>query len=134
MYPRFIALAAIGVALLASCQLLVNEDALVIDNRPELHSGAGSVTATLGSVDCQRYCDQVLDACSGSDEAYLSTTEYASRDVCLAVCSYIPAGKPDEQNPEANTLACRRRNLQKAQALPLERSTYCPAAGPGGGA
>jgi hypothetical protein len=91
---------------------------------PELQSSA-----------CESYCSDVLEACSGDNDPYVDTVDYSSREVCLAVCDYMPLGAEADSGEGADDLGCRRRNARLAKNLNrLERRSYCPAAGPGGGA
>jgi len=71
---------------------------------------------------CRQYCNTIMDACTGTHEAYVSM------DACLAVCSVLPAGEPGVID---NTVQCRLEVAQIAAVNP-EKDSYCPAAGPSG--
>ena len=139
MTPRPTSLSATWAWLLltSACQLFIDQDAL--SERQDGATAHEPTTSPLGdktqvASDCDSYCSEVLGACSDGHDAYISSAGYASMEVCLALCAYISPGVAGEDNPRGNTLACRRRNARMARDLELERSTYCPAAGPGGGA
>jgi hypothetical protein len=77
---------------------------------------------------CREYCDAVFAGCP------LVNTQYASPEVCLAVCALLPPGTaaaPGAAPPTGNSVQCRLAQAQLA-ARTGERNGYCAAAGPGG--
>jgi hypothetical protein len=72
---------------------------------------------------CDRYCETVATACTGTNE------QFASLDACLAVCERLEAGSPGDV--AGNTVECRLARAQLAQRTG-EAANYCSSAGPGG--
>lgn len=102
-------------------------DASVLD--ANLSDADGKAASDAGELSCDRYCALALDRCKAEQGVQL----FPSLDRCLAVCEAYPKG--DANNPVGDTLACRLSQLDKlAPGDVLEAPTYCPAAGPGGGA
>lgn len=79
----------------------------------------GDTTAPL----CDTYCALVQSNCV--DE----TQVYASQDLCLRVCGFLPDGM--EGDMSGNTVGCRTTNARAAEATG-EPDVHCPIAGPGG--
>lgn len=73
---------------------------------------------------CERYCSLVQDSCAGEHAQYADDAE------CLRVCALLEAGDAGEES--ANTLACRQ--LYAGNPAKTDPTTYCPIAGPFGGA
>jgi hypothetical protein len=114
------------------CQKLIG-----LDDRSLQADVAPEVTAP--KLQCEEYCSNVLDACSGSNPAFVSSVDgsnmesYASEQFCLSVCEHLDARADPDGNQ--NTLVCRLKNARLASDLPAsELGFYCSASGPGGGA
>ena len=86
-------------------------------------AGAGGGTAIIEAPLCERYCDTVATACTGTNE------QFASLDACLAVCERLDPGSPGDV--AGNTVECRLARAQLAQRTG-EAANYCSSAGPGG--
>jgi len=72
---------------------------------------------------CSKYCQQVLQACTGTDAVYKDEAE------CLAVCGVLEPGAPGDQSQ--NTVRCRRYHAYNA--LDEEGpDVHCTHAGPTG--
>jgi hypothetical protein len=72
---------------------------------------------------CAKYCDLVMDACTGQH------AQYASRTECLELCARLPEG--DAGDDESNTVACRQ--YYAGSPARTNAGEYCLAAGPFGG-
>lgn len=105
-----VALATAGFAA-SSCQQLVG-----IEDRP---FQSGSQASAL----CREYCEVALRACVGQFAVYSSTA------TCEATCALLPEG--DVLEPTGNTVACRKREAELAEATG-EAAVHCPRSGPGG--
>ncbi len=77
--------------------------------------------AVKGSPECEAYCDDVMQACTGT------SAMYPSRDACISVCGKLPNGEV----ALANSIECRSAQAELAVTTG-EPVTYCPAAGPYG--
>jgi hypothetical protein len=75
------------------------------------------------SSECVAYCDAVEQGCKGSNALY------STRDACLGTCAKLDPG--DELEPVGNTVACRKKEAQRALDTE-EPQTHCRSAGPGG--
>jgi hypothetical protein len=88
-------------------------------------SGAAGAPGGVGGAEpvtlCDRYCSAVTSNCQGQFAVY------TSRDACLSVCEFLPAGRPGDRG--VNSVECR---LHAATIAPTEVPHYCPIAGPGG--
>jgi hypothetical protein len=72
---------------------------------------------------CGKYCDLVMESCTGQH------AQYASRSECLELCARLPAG--DAGDSESNTVACRQ--YYAGSPARTNAGGYCLAAGPFGG-
>jgi serine/threonine-protein kinase len=81
-------------------------------------SSASNAPAT-----CERYCDQVMKNCTGSN------AEYLSREICMKMCPAFEIGVA-EGDTANGTLGCRLFHASAAESAPGE---HCRAAGPLGG-
>jgi hypothetical protein len=72
---------------------------------------------------CAKYCDLVMESCTGEH------AQYASRDECLGLCARLPAG--DAGDDESNTVSCRQ--FYAGSPARTNAGDYCLAAGPFGG-
>jgi len=99
-------------------------------------AGSSSVAASAGTDDanagagggdgpdqpkttCERYCDAVLENCTGKYE------QYRTRVQCLEVCKRLPVGSPGDDG--VNTVECR---IGQARFAESEWFLYCKSAGP----
>lgn len=76
---------------------------------------------------CEKYCDLVMQNCTGDD------AQYASTEDCRAFCAHLPLTQPTREAEEkaAASVACRQYWADgPARTSP---KTYCLAAGPFGG-
>ncbi|MBX3262526.1 MAG: hypothetical protein KF782_22790 [Labilithrix sp.] len=76
---------------------------------------------------CARYCDLVMENCTGAE------AQYASAEECLAFCAHLPLVQPTRgvDEKEAASVACRQYWADApARTSP---NAYCLAAGPFGG-
>ncbi len=71
---------------------------------------------------CIKYCDEVMDNCTGDNQVY------KARASCINTCNALPEGEAAE--PVGNSVQCRMSSARKAASAPDEE---CIAAGPGGG-
>jgi len=88
---------------------------------PQLDAGTGPVPS------CMKYCQLVMENCTGESAQYGSTEE------CLAFCDHLPLEQPTREadEKEAASVACRQYWADgPARTSP---KTYCLAAGPFGG-
>ncbi|MGC4090403.1 MAG: hypothetical protein QM756_21500 [Polyangiaceae bacterium] len=77
-------------------------------------------TRSLGETpECKAYCDAVTQSCTGDNQ------QYASREVCAAVCRLLPRG---DAEGSGNTLSCRSQRALSISAG--EEATVCQVAGP----
>lgn len=97
--------------------------------------GIGSATVGEGNdaglveagVNCAYYCQVIEQNCTGPDN-----TEYqGSLDLCLSMCSQLPADMGTIGDVSGNTLGCRINYAQKAGVS--DATDNCRAAGPLGG-
>jgi len=109
-------LLASGVASLVGCAQLIG-----LEKRTAEPGVLDEETQIVTTVECQAYCDTVLENCRGDHAVY------TTRTTCLGVCNALDPGNPDE--PFGNTLACRYEQAVAAEDAPDE---LCPAAGPPG--
>jgi hypothetical protein len=72
---------------------------------------------------CGRYCNAVMQNCTGAVQVYESLA------VCLRVCQALEPGTPEDRS--GNTIGCRFFHAKQIELLG-EEATECPAAGPGG--
>lgn len=72
---------------------------------------------------CEKYCDLVMESCTGNE------AQYASRGECMEICARLPAG--DSGDKESNTVACRQ--YYAGSPARTNAGTYCLPAGPFGG-
>jgi hypothetical protein len=72
---------------------------------------------------CVEYCNKVEEACKGTH------SQYSTRAACLGTCAKLPPG--EDLEPEPNTVACRKKEAQRAIDT-KEPQAHCPAAGPVG--
>jgi hypothetical protein len=77
--------------------------------------------AITGSPECEAYCDDVMQACTGT------SAMYPDRDACISVCGKLPHGEVSL----SNSIECRSAQAELAVTTG-EPVTYCPAAGPYG--
>jgi hypothetical protein len=75
------------------------------------------------SAACTAYCGKVAEACTDTHALYATTA------TCLGVCAKLEPG--DDLEPAGNTVACRKKQAQRAIDT-REPGTYCNSAGPGG--
>ena len=109
-----LALAAVG------CSSLIGIEDATCD--PTVSGCPPAPDKKLRSALCQQYCGTVMNACTGTNEAYVSM------DACLGVCSFLPEGEPGVVD---NSVQCRLEVAQLAAGSP-EKESYCPSAGPSG--
>lgn len=83
--------------------------------------GGGEPNVIPATAQCQRYCSDVMSACTAENAVY------TDERLCLGVCAQLDPGDPLE--PAGNTVACRARQAVIAKAEPDD---HCRAAGPGG--
>jgi hypothetical protein len=76
---------------------------------------------------CAKYCDLVMENCTGGHAQYGSTEE------CLAFCGHLPLEQPmrEAEENEAASVACRQYWADAPARTSPE--SYCLAAGPFGG-
>ena len=88
-------------------------------------TGGGSTTGGGQQVipnDCQSYCAEIQASCVDMNAQYLDD------DDCFDVCSHWPKGQQNQTN--ANTLACRNFYLAFADDSPDDAESNCRFAGP----
>ncbi|MFT3775473.1 MAG: hypothetical protein QM820_59760 [Minicystis sp.] len=90
----------------------------------ETGTGGGGGGGNTDTPTCAAYCDAVTTNCTGA------TAVYASKDVCLAACKYIPVGTSADTT--GNTLGCRTYHAGAAAGSTANATMHCPHAGPGG--
>ena len=76
---------------------------------------------TGAAVDCNAYCDLVMENCSGD------FSQYGTPATCVTSCAAFPAGSPGDMS--GNSLACRYYHAGLALKL---NDVHCGHAGPGG--
>jgi hypothetical protein len=76
---------------------------------------------TSAAVDCDSYCDLVMQNCDGD------FLQYGSIDNCLTSCTAFPPGSAGDMS--GNSLACRHYH---AGAAAMANDVHCGHAGPGG--
>lgn len=87
-----------------------------VEQAPPLDQSHGGESALEPSDDpampstCDEYCDSVMSACQDEHAVY------ASREVCLAMCSLFEPG--DAAEPIGNTFACRAQHARLAERDP----------------
>jgi hypothetical protein len=82
-------------------------------------SSSDEVSVKPSEPDCKQYC-QVNGVSCG-------TTQYESRDQCLALCKFLPVGEFSDTNQ--NTLGCRIYHSYNSLCAPEQ---HCPHSGPSG--
>jgi hypothetical protein len=105
-------------ASVVGCQQIIGIEDRTQD--PQLKSGGTSAPA---SAQCQAYCKEIQDGCTGE------FAQYSSMDTCLGVCKQFAEGDPG--NPTGNNLACRKQQAGLAVSTG-ETNVHCKQAGPGG--
>ncbi|HKU41697.1 MAG TPA: hypothetical protein VJR89_26250 [Polyangiales bacterium] len=109
-----------ALAALAACEQIIGlEDRVLVED--------ASVAPTEDTQLCKRYCDDVMAACSETDN-----DAYTSKDNCLAMCAFMPQGKSDASDTSKNTASCRANAARQARNLEGDPK-QCVAAAPGGG-
>jgi serine/threonine protein kinase len=83
----------------------------------------GTSSASNAPATCDRYCDQVMKNCTGSN------AEYLSREICMKMCPAFEIGVAGGDTANG-TLGCRLYQANAAESAPEE---HCRAAGPLGG-
>jgi hypothetical protein len=86
-------------------------------------SGNPGVDASV--LDCNYYCDNILAACTTSNNQYLD------KPTCLAMCANIP-NDAGAGATSGNSLACHMYHLSVAATGGTNADTHCPHAGPYG--
>ncbi len=120
---RWCAAVVLTVTLGACVQVLGIKDAErdPLRAKPASESAATNPAAAV----CKNYCNLVMDACQGKLQ------QYATPEVCLAVCNMFDKGEPGAMS--GNTANCR---LTKVTAVKnsgeVADLATCAAAGPGG--
>ena len=79
--------------------------------------------APVASKECVAYCDTVAKGCKGVHELY------STHGACLGTCAKLNPG--DDLEPIGNTVACRKKEAQRAIDT-NEPQAHCQSAGPGG--
>jgi hypothetical protein len=82
-------------------------------------SSSDEVSVKPSEPDCTQYCQVNSVSCG--------TTEYESKDQCLALCKFFPVGEFSDTNQ--NTLGCRIYHSYNALCAP---EAHCPHSGPSG--
>ena len=109
--------------LLTACAKVAGIEGAELD--PGVAGTGGSSSVPDGGAACDSYCNLVMTACTDSN------AQYSTRDVCMGVCSKLPAGTP--QDVLQNTVGCRSNQARlAAQVGGSEAAANCVAAGPGG--
>src|SRR5688500_18287338 len=119
LWPLTLVLAGLG-----ACQSIAGIEDRVLNPAAFGEGGDGSggePNVNPATPQCQRYCSDVMSACTAENAVYVDEA------LCLGVCAQLEPGDPLE--PVGNTVACRARQAAIAKAEPAE---HCRAAGPGG--
>ena len=89
-------------------------------------TGAGGATGLGGMMAgvavCEKYCTAVMADCTGVN------AQYPSKDVCLSVCSRLPAGGATDT--DGNSVGCRTNAAADALAQTTPIKDKCWGAGP----